>query len=94
MIAVLAYVGIAGLVLSLAIGILGAVMATRSWPAHAADCRARNERPGLIWSSRYLDTIEPEHRRLVAKRGVLLFSAGLAGAVLFFPFVLLSGLAS
>jgi hypothetical protein len=48
----------------------------------------------FLWSSRYLDAIEPESRRRAAKRGITLHGAGLAGAVIFFPLVLLSGIAS
>ena len=93
MVAILAYAGIAGLVLSIATGILGFAMAVRRWPPHVAACRRNGTRPGFVWSGRYLETIEPEHRRIQARRGILLFGIGLAGAVIFFPLVMLAGLA-
>lgn len=93
MIAFLAYAGIAGLVVSFLVGMVGFLMAVRSWPAYIARCREEGIRPGFIWSSRYLDSIEPEHKRLQARRGILLHGIGLAGAVIFFPLVLLAGLA-
>lgn len=93
MVSVLAGIGIAGLAVSLIVGAIGALMALRSWPAYFARCRKDGVRPGFVWSSRYLDSIEPERRRKTAKRGIVLHGLGLAGAILFFPFVLLSGLA-
>ena len=93
MIGVLASVGIAGLAVSLASGLVGALMALRPWPAYAARCRKEGVTPGFIWSSSYLDRIEPESRRVMARRGILLHGLGLAGTLIFFPFVLLSGVA-
>lgn len=94
MVALLAYAGIVGLVVSFVVGIVGFVMAVRPWPAYVAYCRKEGIRPGFLWSSRYLDAIEPESRRRAAKRGIALHGAGLAGAVIFFPLVLLAGVAS
>lgn len=90
---ILAYAGIAGLVVSFAVGIVGFMMAVRPWPAYIAHCRKEGIRPGFLWSSRYLNAIEPETKRRIAKRGILLHGAGLAGAVIFFPLVLLAGVA-
>lgn len=89
----LAQTGIAGLSVCIVLGIVGFLMAARAWPAYAAGCRARGERPGAVWSGRYIASIEPAQKRDRAKRGLLLHGIGLAGAVLFFPFVLLAGLA-
>tara|TARA_Y100000815_G_scaffold232876_2_gene223811 strand:- start:34595 stop:35002 length:408 start_codon:yes stop_codon:yes gene_type:complete len=94
MVGILAYAGIAGLVVSFVIGIIGFMMAVRPWPAYVAYCRKEGIRPGFFWSNRYLDAIEPESRRRAARRGVMLHGAGLAGAVIFFPFVILAGVAS
>jgi hypothetical protein len=94
LVVILAYAGIAGLVISLAAGVVGLIMAVRPWPAYLAHCRNAGIRPGFLWSSRYLDAIEPEAMRRSAKRGILLHGLGLAGAVVFFPFVLLAGVAS
>ena len=94
MVTLLAYAGIIGLVVSFLVGLVGLLMALRPWPAYVAHCRQEGIRPGFLWSSRYLDAIEPESRRRAAKRGITLHGAGLAGAVIFFPLVLLSGLAS
>lgn len=93
MVSVLASIGIAGLAVSLIVGVIGALMALRPWPAYFVRCRKAGVRPGYVWSSRYLDSIEPESRRKAAKRGIVLHGIGLAVALLFFPFVLLSGLA-
>ena len=93
MISILAYTGIVGLALSLVVGIIGFVMALRPWSAYLVHCRKTGIKPGFIWSSRFLDSIEPDSRRNSAKRGILLHGIGLAGAVLFFPLVLLAGMA-
>jgi hypothetical protein len=94
MVQFLAYAGIAGLVVSIAIGIIGAVMAIRPWPAYVARCHAQGEQPGFVWSNRYFDSIADEKKRKSVKRGIVLHGIGLAGLILFFPFVLLSGIAS
>lgn len=93
MVSILAYAGVAGLVISLAVGLVGFLMALRPWPAYVAYCRKQGIRPGFLWSSRYLDAIESEVQRRKAKRGILLHGLGLAGAMVCFPLVLLAGVA-
>lgn len=93
MIQFLAYAGIAGLAVSLVVGIIGAMMAIGPWPAYVARCRAQGEKPGFLWSNRYLDSITDEKKRRAVKRGIVLHGIGLAGLIIFFPFVLLSGIA-
>ena len=48
MVGILAYAGIAGLVVSFVIGIIGFMMAVRPWPAYVAYCRKEGIRPGFF----------------------------------------------
>ena len=92
-VALLAKTGIVVLALGLVLGVVGFLMAIRPYPAYFRRCRAAGEKPGMLWSTRYLSSLTPESVRRSARRGMLLHGVGLMVAMLSFPFVMLSGLA-
>lgn len=73
-------------------GVIGVVMALWRYPAYYARCRETGAQPGQIWSTRYLDMIQPDSARMAARRGMILFGVGFTVALLSFPFVLLAGM--